>query len=279
MTPNNNSNNIEDISEEIEVDESLSIDDFIKELEEKEKYLDISSEMVIEVEESEIDETHISSIPNSLLEKEHISVPSAPPSSSIHTTISPIDSASKQRDVSALETKIVELNNRISKMEAERSEYLENSVRRQKDFENYKNRTERERGETYSNQLSNLATQMLPVLDNLNRALDSAADIEGEKLKEFQQFFDGIALVNQQLNEVFMEMGVEPIKAISENFDPIYHEAVATEETEEVPSHTITEELLRGYKIGEKVIRPAMVKVATAPSAQAKPAETSSDED
>lgn len=273
MTSNNDSNNIEEVSEEIEVDQSVSIDDFIRELEETEKDLHISSEMVIEVEDSEFDEINVSGVPRSSLDDGHKNEPSAAASSSSPTlqTVSPGDSAPEPRvDVSKLETEIRELKNKVSKMEAERSEYLENSVRRQKDFENYKKRTERERGETFNKQLSNLATKMLPVLDNLNRALDSASEIEGEKLKEFQQFFDGIILVNQQLNEVFVGMGIEPIKSVGETFDPNFHEAVATEETEEVPSHTVIDELLRGYKIGDKVIRAAMVKVATSPSTQAQ---------
>ena len=103
MTSNNDSNNMEEISEEIAVDESVSIDDFIKELEEKEKDLHISSEMVIEVEESEIDETHISDIPNSLNDGKHKSLP---PDTSIYKTISPLNSAPNQIDVSAFKAEI-----------------------------------------------------------------------------------------------------------------------------------------------------------------------------
>jgi molecular chaperone GrpE len=104
---------------------------------------------------------------------------------------------------------------------------------------------------------------MLPVLDNLNRALDSASNFSDEKLQDFQQFFEGIMLVGRQLNEVLEEMGVQPIAAVGESFDPHYHEAVATETTDEVPPYTITEELLRGYRIDDKVIRASMVKVSS----------------
>lgn len=277
MTSKNDTNKVEEVSEEIEADQSVSIDDFIRELEEKEKDLHISSEMVIEVEDSEIDEAHLNDLPaHSALVEESVApgaAPSAPAAEAVASepAASPADpepAAPAAGDVAKLETEITKLKTKVSKMEAERSEFLENSVRRQKDFENFRKRTEREREETYQNQLSNLASQMLPVLDNLNRALDSVPDFEQGEDKEFQQFFDGIILVNQQLNEVLAEMGVEPIKAVSEPFDPNYHEAVATEENENFPTHTITQELLRGYKIGEKVIRPAMVKVATSPSAQ-----------
>ncbi len=134
--------------------------------------------------------------------------------------------------------------------------------RRQSDFDSYRKRTERERSETFLNQVSNLATQMLPVLDNFNRALESASNLTGEKVLDSQHFYHGIVLVNQQLNEVLSEMGVEPIVSVGEPFDPHFHEAVATEETDEIPPHIITAELLRGYCIGERVIRPSMVKVS-----------------
>ncbi len=64
------------------------------------------------------------------------------------------------------------------------------------------------------------------------------------------------------MNEILAEMGVQPIIAVGEPFDPHFHEAVATEETDEFPPHTVTTELLRGYRIGDKVIRPSMVKVS-----------------
>ncbi len=104
---------------------------------------------------------------------------------------------------------------------------------------------------------------MLPVLDNLNRALDSASGFPDEKLRDVQQFFEGIMLVGQQLSEVLEEMGVQPIVAVGQLFDPHFHEAVATETNDDVPPYTITAELLRGYRIDDKVIRPSMVTVSS----------------
>jgi molecular chaperone GrpE len=149
-------------------------------------------------------------------------------------------------------------------MESERLDLFENARRRSTDFDNYKKRTERERSETFRNQLGNLAKQLLPVLDNMNRALDSANKLPNQKAKDFQQFFEGIVMVSQQLNEILAEMGVEPILSVGEVFDPHLHEAVATEQTDEYSPHTIIAELLRGYRIGDKVIRPSMVKVSSA---------------
>ena len=253
MNPNQDSQNMKEFSEEIEFDDSISIDDFIKELEEKEKDLYISSELVIEVEESSFDDTtaaeskmsEITVSDNQTFEIATANVP-APTSD----------------EINKFKNEISNLQSQIFKMEAQRVELFETSRRRQTDFDNYKNRTERERSETFRKQLGNLAEQMLPVLDNLNRALDSAAHFSGKDLPDFQQFCDGIGLVNQQLNEVLAGMGVQPIPAVGEHFDPHFHEAVATEENKDVPPHTITAELLRGYRIDDKIIRPSMVKVS-----------------
>jgi molecular chaperone GrpE len=151
----------------------------------------------------------------------------------------------------------------IAELENKIGELKKALLGRQMDFDNYRKRIERERGDTFQNQIGNLATQMLPVLDNLNRALDAASHFDGEQSKDFRQFFDGIALVNQQLNEVLCEMGVQPVLTVGEAFNPYFHDAVATEATDDFPPNTITEELLRGYRLGDKLIRAAMVKVAS----------------
>lgn len=263
MNSNNNSQNAEELSpNEFEFDDSTSIDDFIKELEAKEKDLHISSEMVIEIEESEYDERKVPEflIPEISIEPVEKKVNSQP----IQTN---------QQKVSKLENQVSQLQAQISKTEGEHADLVNMLARRQTDFENYKKRVERERSDTYLNQLSNLAGQMLPVLDNMNRALDSASNLSNTQ--EMQHFFDGIVLVNQQLNEVLAEMGVSPIPAVGEHFDPHFHEAVATEETDEVPPNTITAEFLRGYRIDNKVVRASMVKVSS--PAKQTPADNSSE--
>ena len=245
--------NKKDFTDEIESNDSPSVDDFIKQLEAKEKDLHISSDLVIEIEEPDFDEASI----NEFLQSAFPAQNGIMPVSDFSGSITP-----NHRTFSELEDEVLELKTQVSKIEAERVEMVENSSRRQRDFDNYKSRVERERHETFTNQVSNLATQMLPVLDNLNRALDFADGVSDEKEKEFQQFFQGIFLVNQQLNEVLSGMGVSPIASVGEPFDPHCHEAVAIEETENYPPQTVSAELLRGYRIGSRVIRPSMVKVS-----------------
>lgn len=242
---------------EIETDNTLSIDEFFKQLEAKEKDLDISSELVIEFEEDDSIEQNIPDFVQADLPK--VEIETFSPKAAV-----PNEIVSNQVDISNLQTQVSNLQSQLLQRESERVEMFENARRRHNDFENYKKRTERERSETFRNQLSTLAIQMLPVVDNLNRALDLTNTIAGEKPQEFQQFFEGIVLVSQQLNEILAEMGVQPIVAVGETFDPHLHEAVAAETDDEVPPNTVTMELLRGYRIGDKVIRPSMVKVSTA---------------
>lgn len=250
MNPNQETERGDDFAEEIEMASSPSVDDFIRELEAKESELDITADLTIEVEQSEFDDRNI---PDFVMEEVMSRADRAAGAAA----------AADRAPANELHTEISSLKGAIARMEGERDEMVEKSKVRVKEFENFKIRLERERRETFINQMGNLATQMLPVLDNLDRALDFAAEMPEEKRAEFEQFFDGIVLVNQQVNEVFSSMGVSPIASVGEEFDPHYHEAVATEETDKFPKNTVSQELLRGYRIGEKVIRHSMVKVAT----------------
>ena len=236
-------------------DENVSVDDFIKQLEEKEKDLHITSETtIIEIEESFDD----GNLPAFIMEDLQIEVakPAAQPAA-----VAPAKSKDERFLTVALEKEIEGLKVQVSKMQTERDEIFQASQRRSKDFESYKSRTERERRETFQNQLGNLATQMLPAIDNLNRAVDFALTIAEERRADIQPFIDGVVLVSQQVDDVLAEMGVQQIATVGEAFDPHYHEAVATEESDRHDPNTISEELLRGYRIGDRVIRHSMVKV------------------
>lgn len=274
MNSNQDLENTKNSSDDFDFDDGTSVDDFIRQLEAKEKALDISSDLVIEVGDSEFDDRIVpdflvTEIPP-IVEKKS-SAPKFPTAAASSPASSFAGSAPAGGTAAQMKAEIAALKNQISKLEQERTEVFENSRRRQRDFDNYRSRTERERSQTFQNQLSNLATQLLPVLDNMDRALDFAVHVPDDPTNEFRRFFDGIILVNQQLNEILAEMGVMPIAAVGERFDPHRHEAVAVEETEKFAPNTICAELLRGYRIGDKVIRASMVKVATAAKKSAAP--------
>ena len=237
--------------------DSSSVDSFIKELEEKEKDLDISSDLVIEVDDSDVEHDNI-----------HDSFVSYVPETSEAAANSKIEVEAARAPAAKDDSQLLD---RISKLTEERDMLKEALLRRTRDFDNHRNRTERERKEAFSKIVCNVAAQTLPVIDNLNRALDAFSDAEGnEKEKDFETFLEGIVLVNQQLNEVLSSMGVQPIPAIGQPFDPKFHEAVATEESAEHPPRTVILEILRGYKVDDRVIRASIVKVSSESSSKEK---------
>jgi molecular chaperone GrpE len=246
---NSNNDSPEQFIENIEADNLTSLDDFIKELEAKEKDLNITSEIFVEIEEyDEFENSNQAGI---------VDLGKVYESRNLQENQNAAAAAQSAKE-------LAELRQQIRQLEKEREEMREVLSRRQNDFENYRKRTERDRHETFRNLVGDLATQMLPVVDNLERALDSSDALSEKKSPEFQHFLDGIFLVNQQLGEVLAEMGIEPIYVVGKTFDPHVHEAAAAEVTDEVPPNTITKELLRGYRMDEKVIRHAVVKVSAA---------------
>ncbi|HEX8746100.1 MAG TPA: nucleotide exchange factor GrpE [Pyrinomonadaceae bacterium] len=158
---------------------------------------------------------------------------------------------------------LVATRSELKRVEAERADLYERLVRRQAEFDNYRKRVERERGETYNRMLGDVAGKLLPVLDNLRRALDAEASLKANESEEFRHFLNGVELIYKQLNDVLEGLGVEPVAAIGQPFDPHVHEAVVTEQTEEFEPDTVIQELVRGYRLGDKLLRPAVVKVAT----------------
>ena len=151
----------------------------------------------------------------------------------------------------------------LKRVEAENAELKDLLARRQADFENYRKRVDRERSETYNRVVADLAAKLLPVLDNLKRALDAEGSVESGESDEFRHFLSGVDLIYKQLNGVLEALGVKPIAAVGEKFNPHMHEAVVMEATDEYEPDTVMQEIVAGYRLGDKLIRPALVKVAT----------------
>jgi molecular chaperone GrpE len=150
----------------------------------------------------------------------------------------------------------------LKRLQAALNEAKEGVARRQADFENYRKRIERERGEAHQRVVGDVARKLLPVVDNLARALDAEKTVQSKESNEFRHFLHGVELINRQLNDVLESLGIQPIAAVGERFDPHIHEAVVTEPSDKYEPDTVTEELARGYRIGDRLLRPAMVKVA-----------------
>ncbi|HEU4768074.1 MAG TPA: nucleotide exchange factor GrpE [Pyrinomonadaceae bacterium] len=158
---------------------------------------------------------------------------------------------------------LIATRSELKRVEAENAELRNSLARRQADFENYRKRVDRERSETYNRVVADVAAKLLPVSDNLKRALETEASMEASESDEFRHFLSGVDLIWKQLNGVFESFGVKPIEAVGQQFDPHLHEAVVTEATDEYEPDTVIQEIRSGYKIGDKLIRPALVKVST----------------
>lgn len=150
----------------------------------------------------------------------------------------------------------------LKRIQAENAELKDRLARRQADFENYRKRMDRERSETYNRVVVDIATKLLPVLDNLKRALEAEASVEASESDEFRHFLSGVDLIYKQLNGVLEALGVTAITSVGEMFNPHIHEAVVTEATDEYEPDTVMQEIVSGYRLGDKLIRPALVKVA-----------------
>lgn len=151
----------------------------------------------------------------------------------------------------------------LKRIEGENADLKNSLARRQADFENYRKRMDRERNETYNRVVADVAEKLLPVSDNLKRALEAEASVEAAESDEFRHFLSGVDLIWKQLTGVLDALGVKPISAVGEKFNPHIHEAVVTEATDEYEPDTVVQEIRSGYRLGDKLIRPALVKVST----------------
>jgi molecular chaperone GrpE len=158
---------------------------------------------------------------------------------------------------------LIATRSELKRLETENAELKDRLARRQADFENYRKRVDKERTETYNRVAADIAAKLLPVLDNLKRALEAESSVEGAESDEFRHFLSGVDLIYKQLNGVLEALGVKPIAAVGEQFDPHVHEAVVTEATDDYEPDTVMQEIVSGYRLGDKLIRPALVKVAT----------------
>lgn len=145
---------------------------------------------------------------------------------------------------------------------AERDQYLEQAQRALADLANYRRRVEQERGVAREIATRSLLSQLTPIIDDLHRALGSAPEDE-----KSSSWFQGVQMIEKKLMAVLEREGVTPIDALGKPFDPALHEAVATEEGS--TQNVVVEVYQTGYKHGQSLLRPAMVKVGDKSELQA----------
>ena len=147
----------------------------------------------------------------------------------------------------------------IADLQRERDDYYDRWMRKAAEFDNYRKRVERERREQSDQAVLDLLQDLLLVVDDFDRAL--TADVGGERGEAYRR---GIELIHTKLHEVLKKQGVRPIEALGADFDPNFHQAVIQESSPGHREGEVIAELRKGYMIGDRLLRPAMVKVATA---------------
>ena len=144
----------------------------------------------------------------------------------------------------------------VAAAQKERDAYKEQFLRAVADFDNYRKRIERERRELSEYAAADVLLELLPIIDNFERALQAPATGDTEAFKR------GVELIHRQMLDLLRKRGVTLIDALGADFDPNVHQAVIHEPSEEHREGEVMEELQRGYKLGDRLLRPAMVKVA-----------------
>ena len=160
-------------------------------------------------------------------------------------------------DAPSAEPAELTLEEQLEAAQAEAAKNLDGWMRAQAEFANARKRMEKQRAETYLNATANVVEKLLPAIDDFDRAMQNLpAEIADNS------WLEGIELVQRKLSTILDNLNVKPIEAMGQPFDPVFHEAIMQEDSDEYESGTISKELQKGYQIGEKVIRPALVYVA-----------------
>jgi len=154
---------------------------------------------------------------------------------------------------------LTELKERAAKAD----EHWDRLLRTSADLENFKKRAAREKDETRRFANENLLQKLIPVLDNFDMALAATQNSQGANVQSLQA---GINMIHQQLKSALADSGLEEIDAAGKTFDPNLHEAVSQQETTDVPEGQVVQQMRKGYRLRDRLLRPATVVVAKAPA-------------
>ena len=158
-------------------------------------------------------------------------------------------------DAAALPESAAVTQEEFDRLKSERDSLLDRLARLQAEFENARKREARERNEFRDYAVAGAVEQFLPVLDNFQLALKSTGSAE--------QLRTGVELIVKQMEEALRSLNVQPVETVGAEFDPRVHEALEMVEKPELPDHQVFDEVRRGYRIKERLLRPALVRVAS----------------
>jgi molecular chaperone GrpE len=150
-----------------------------------------------------------------------------------------------------------QLQGEVDRLKAERDQLVDRLARLQAEFENARKREQRERTDFRDFAVSGAVEQFLPVLDNFQLALGSSGSVE--------QLRAGIELIVKQMEDVLRSLNVQPVESVGARFDPRVHEALESVDRNDLPDHEVLEEVRRGYRIRDRLLRPALVRIVNNP--------------
>ena len=170
----------------------------------------------------------------------------------------PAESDDERTPQATVVTDTPEPQSEIEKLRAERAAYLDRAARIQAEFENFRKRNAKAQEEYREYALTDALKALLPILDSLDNALKTNA-------ASLEDFHSGIELIDKQFHDALAKLGVQPISTEGQLFDPNLHQAVQMVDTGEAEDNHVLDELQRGYKLKDRLLRPAMVRVARNP--------------
>jgi molecular chaperone GrpE len=168
-----------------------------------------------------------------------------------------VEAATAELETNNGEAVVAHLQGEVDRLKGERDQAVDRLARLQAEFENARKREARERADFRDFAVSGAVEQFLPVLDNFQLALGSAGSVE--------QLRTGIELIVKQMEDVLRTLNVQPVESVGTRFDPRVHEALESVDRTDLPDHQVLEEVRRGYRIRDRLLRPALVRIVNNP--------------
>lgn len=177
------------------------------------------------------------------------------------------EASEEMADVDNPEEKVEELAERVEALEEERDELNDRVLRKAAEFENYRRRMDREKKRRYEAGMLDVIEPVLEVLDDFERSIDAAEELQDSQdaEKAYESLKGGVEMVFRKFRDTLENLDVEPIEAEDEPFDEELHEAMMRQPSEEAEPGTVLQEIRKGYRMGDRVIRHSRVVVASEP--------------
>jgi len=178
----------------------------------------------------------------------------------VEAETAPAEATAKEAKVEELPDELTALRQELEQTKAKEAEYLDGWQRARAELANARKRFQREQEQAYANAAGLVLTRLLPIVDDLERAFDTLPhNLSG------LTWIGGILLIQRKLGLILEQEGVVPIEAVGQPFDPFAHEAVTHEPSDTVPEGHVISEVQKGYKMGDRVLRPTLVRVSCGP--------------